>query len=270
MMGLVGLPISIALYWLVLRPKKNDPFPKGGLVKLAIAALISVALASLLSMPVSVLVSLVRSGALADLPGLLDKIRDDPEVVVGSMGGSIPAMTVWSIVDMFFSAALLEEGLKYLTCRIAIRKEGTIRTWMDAVIAFAFVGITFELIENIAFGAGSDILDAFLRALASAHFAFGVIMGYFYGKYLVSGKKRYNLLSFLVPLTYHALANGLIASMSFSKINYAAGVASSISYIAAAAVAVIVIIFWQKNGTLNVPVKQECCHSTGKDVRAHG
>ena len=50
---------------------------------------------------------------------------------------------------------LMEEGLKYLTCRAAMRKKGMVRTWMDAVICFAFVGNTFELIENIAFGGGS-------------------------------------------------------------------------------------------------------------------
>ncbi|MBQ6560182.1 MAG: PrsW family intramembrane metalloprotease [Erysipelotrichaceae bacterium] len=260
LMGFVGLPISIALYWLMLRPKKNDPFPKGGLFRLIIAAAISVVLSSVLSLPISFLVSLIRSGALADIPGLIEMIEQDPEAFKGlvyNADGTAPTLTVRSIVDMFFSAGLLEEGLKYLTCRIAIRKKGMIRTWMDAVVAFAIVGITFELLENVAFGAGSDILSAFMRALASAHFAFGVIMGYFYGKSLVTGKKRYRLLSFFVPLIYHSVANGLIASMKLSKINYVIGVASSISFIVAAVLAVIVVLRWQKNRTLVIPVLQK-------------
>ena len=48
MLGFIGLPISIALYWLVLRPKRQSPFPKTGLIRLAIAAVISVALSTLL------------------------------------------------------------------------------------------------------------------------------------------------------------------------------------------------------------------------------
>ena len=258
LIGLVGLPISIALYWIVLRPKKDNPFPKGGLFRLLIAALISVVLSSILSLPISILVSLIRSGALADIPGLIEMIKDNPEAfgeLVNGTGGSNLAMTLRSIVDMFFSAALLEEGLKYLTCRAAIRKKGMINTWMDAVIAFAIVGITFELLENIAFGAGSDILSAFMRALASAHFAFGVIMGYFYGKYLVTGKKRYHLLSFLVPLLYHSVANGLMTSMNLSRINYIIGVSFSISYIVAAAAAVILVLIWQKKKTLDIQIR---------------
>ena len=256
-MGFVGLPISIALYWVMLRPKKDAPFPRRGLLRLVIAAAVSVVLASVLSMPISVLVMLIRSGAIKDIPGLIEILQENPDAfreLVDSMGGSNLERTVRSIVDMFFSAALLEEGFKYLTCRIAIRKKGMIRTWMDAVISFAIVGITFELLENVAFGAGSDILNAFLRALASAHFAFGVIMGYFFGKYLVTGKKRYHLLSFFVPLIYHSIANGLMASMDLSRINYVLGAASSISFIVAAAAAVIIVVFWQKNKTLDVPV----------------
>ena len=258
MMGLVGLPISIALYWLVLRPKKDDPFPKRGLLRLVIAAVVSIILSSLLSMPVSILVSLIRSGALKDIPGLIEMIKNDPEAfqdLVSGTGGSNLAKTIRAVVDMLFSAALLEEGLKYITCRIAIRKKGMVRTWMDAVIVFAVVGITFELLENVAFGAGSDIVSAVLRALASAHFAFGVIMGYFYGKALVTGKKRYHLLSFLVPLVYHAVANGLMTSMDLSRTNYIIGVTFSISYIIAAVIAVIAVIRWQKNRTLDVPVQ---------------
>lgn len=92
----------------------------------------------------------------------------------------------------------MEEGLKFLTCRLAIRKEGMVRTWMDSVVAFAFVGITFEMIENVAFG-GAEILNVIVRALAPAHFVFGVIMGYFWGKYLVTGLKRYRVLPLWCP-----------------------------------------------------------------------
>ena len=35
-----------------------------------------------------------------------------------------------------------------------------IRTWMDCIIAFAFVGITFEMIENVAFGVNHDLPPA--------------------------------------------------------------------------------------------------------------
>ena len=161
--------------------------------------------------------------------------------------------TLWNMIDMFFAAGLLEEGLKFATCRIAIRKKGMVRTWMDSVVAFAVVGITFEMIENVAFG-GAEIANVILRALAPAHFVFGVIMGYFYGKYLVSGQKKYRLLSFVVPVVYHTITNGLMASMDLSRLNLVICAAASISHIVAGIVTVIVMIKWQKNRTLDVPV----------------
>lgn len=29
-MGFIGLPVTLFLLWLMLRPRKNDPLPKGG------------------------------------------------------------------------------------------------------------------------------------------------------------------------------------------------------------------------------------------------
>lgn len=72
---------------------------------------------------------------------------------------------------------------------------------------------------------------------------------------LMTGKKGYHLLSFLVPLLYHALANGLMTSMQLSKADYIIGVTFSISYIVAAVVAVIAVLYWQKKKALDVFVK---------------
>ena len=38
---IISLPISLLLLWLVLKPKKGDPFPKGGMMRLLIAGVIS-------------------------------------------------------------------------------------------------------------------------------------------------------------------------------------------------------------------------------------
>ena len=112
------------------------------------------------------------------------------------------------------------------------------------------------MIENVAFG-GSELLNVILRALSPAHFVFGVIMGYFWGKYLVSGKKRYRLLSLAVPVLYHTVTNGLMVSMELSKVNSVIGAAAAISHIAAGIVTVIVLILWQKRGTMNVPIPEK-------------
>ena len=141
-----------------------------------------------------------------------------------------------------------------MTCRTAIRKEGMIRTWMDCVVAFSVVGITFELIENIAFGMEGSLFDAVFRSLACAHFVFDTIMGYFYGKYRVTGQKKYCWLSLIVPVIYHTVTNAIMgagpAVMPVFLIN-----ATAVSHIVATVITVIVVIHWQRNKTLDIPVQ---------------
>ena len=132
-----------------------------------------------------------------------------------------------------------------------------IRTRMDAVAAFAIVGITFEMLENIAFGMEMDFINALGRSLACAHFIFGVIMGFFYGKYLETGLKKYRLLSIVVPVFYHALTNALMSSAQINKIFNILGTSAAISHILVTIVMVIIVLRWQKNRTLDVPVLQK-------------
>ena len=259
-MGFICLPVSLFLYWLMLRPKREGPFPKGGLIRLLLAGAVSVGLSIVLNLPFSAIVSVFRLGVLSDPGKWLSALQSDPaslsEMLRNASRDTRPTF-LWELISMFFTAGLLEEGLKFLTCRIAVRKEGMIRTRMDAVIAFAVVGITFELLENIVFGLNSDFLSALVRAVGSAHFVFGVIMGWFYGKYLVTGRKKDLWLSFTVPVVYHTVTNALMASMELSKVFNVLGSISGISHMVATVVTVILVIRWQKNRTLDVPVRQE-------------
>ncbi len=256
-MGFVCLPVSAFLYWLMLHYKTFDPFPKNGVTRLVIAGTVSAVLSALLSVPVNVLLLFLRLGPLQDPSVWHEAIRGGSETLAGLIGDlsaqvkpSFPSF----LIGMFFSAGLLEEGVKYLACRVAIRKKDMVRTWMDSVIAFAVVGITFEFLENIVFGTGSDLLGAVVRALGSAHFVFGVIMGWFYGKYLVTGQTLYHVLSLCVPVLCHTLINALMASMEMGGIFNALGVAAGMSQIVAVIVTVILVLRWQKRHTLDAPV----------------
>ncbi|MCR5095550.1 MAG: hypothetical protein K6A70_02280 [Erysipelotrichaceae bacterium] len=80
-------------------------------------------------------------------------------------------------------------------------------------------------------------------------------MGYFFGKYLYTGKKKYHFLSLFIPVTYHSLTNGFMAAVDANNIMDMLGTASSISFVAAGIITVIMVIRWQKNKTLDVPVE---------------
>lgn len=259
-MGFIGLPVTLFLLWLMLRTRKNDPLPKGGLIRLMIAAAVSVVVSIILTLPVSGIILFLRMGIFSDLEGWNHILHEGPEVfeeAVKNAFGRVQPSFFWNMVNMFLGAGLLEEGLKFLTCRMAVRKEGMIRTWMDSVAAFAIVGILFEFIENVAFGFEQDLVSALVRSLSPAHFVFGVIMGFFYGKYLVTGQKRYCLLSLGLPVIYHTLTNTLVVSMHMNEILRYLGIGSGISYLFTASIAVLIILRWQKNKTLDIPVQQK-------------
>lgn len=259
-MGFIGLPVTIFLLWLMLRPRRNNPLPRGGLIRLVIAAAVSVVVSIILTLPTSGITLFLRMGIFSDLDGWIQNLHEGPEVfeeAVKNAVSSIQPSFFWNFINMFISSGLLEEGLKFLTCRIAVRKEGMICTWMDSVAAFAIVGIVFEFIENVAFGFEQDLVSALIRALSPAHFVFGVIMGFFYGKYLVTGQKRYCWMTLGIPVIYHTLINTLVVSMHMNDVLHYLGIGAGISYLFAASITVLIILRWQKNKTLDIPVQQK-------------
>ena len=73
---IISLPVSILLLWLVLKPKKNDPFPKGGLARLVIAGLLCTFVAGILSQVFSLILVAIRIGP-ANLTEVINKLRSD-------------------------------------------------------------------------------------------------------------------------------------------------------------------------------------------------
>lgn len=99
------------------------------------------------------------------------------------------------------TAALIEEILKYLFFRLAIRKNREVVCWLDAIIAAVAVSVGFTLLEDLTYlfdGGGSII-----RAVIPAHLLFQIFMGYYYGKARVTKKAVYDVLSLVVPILWH-------------------------------------------------------------------
>ena len=101
------------------------------------------------------------------------------------------------------TAALIEEVLKYLMFRLAVRSSREVVCWLDAIIAAIAVGVGFTLLEDITylFDGGGTIL----RAVFPMHLLFQAVMGYYYGKARVTGQARYDVLSLAVPILLHTL-----------------------------------------------------------------
>lgn len=229
-MGFISLPVIIFLYWLMLHYKKDAPFPKWGVLLLMLAGAVSALLAALLYNPLISVASLIYGTESAK-----------------------PSFQ-WNLLSMFLTAGLIEEGLKYLSCRIAISKKGMTNTWMDCVIAFATAGITFQLIENMSYGMSSGPAGAIARAVAPGHFVFGVIMGYYYGKFRVSGQKKHLVLCYAVPVVIHTIFDVFLQSADLGKAYLYMAAAAALIFFATAVITVVKVIHWQKNNALDIPV----------------
>ena len=108
------------------------------------------------------------------------------------------------------TAAIPEELAKYLMFRLALRKNGEVRTWLDAVLAAVIVAVGFTLLEDATylFGGGS-----ILRAFVPAHLLFQTIMGYYFGKARVTKQVKYDVLSLVLPILAHTVFDMFIIAV---------------------------------------------------------
>lgn len=139
------------------------------------------------------------------LPGMVFSLERD------SFFGLNPILS--GFLTALITAALLEETVKYIFFRLAIRKCDEVVCWLDVIIAAISVSIGFTLLEDLTYlfdGSGT-----ILRALLPGHLLFQAIMGYYYGKARVTKQLRYDVLSLAVPILAHTLFDMfLIANLS--------------------------------------------------------
>ena len=111
----------------------------------------------------------------------------------------------------FITAALIEEAVKYIMFRLAIRKNRQVVCWLDVIIAAVAVGVGFTLLEDVTYlfdGAGT-----ILRAILPGHLLFQGLMGYYYGKARVTKQFKYHVLSLAVPILVHTLFDMFIIGL---------------------------------------------------------
>ena len=186
---------------------------------------------------------MIRVIALAVLPAFIliyytyqqDKLQREPVKnlikaffygwgsVFASFAVSLPAMGLGLFPDQiaslgdafrtaFFGAAIPEETAKLLLLWLFLRKCKDFDERMDGIVYAVCVGMGFAAFENIEylFAAGSDWVTTGLgRSLTAipGHFAFAVIMGYYYSLNHFDGYRApgANIKMWLYPVLAHGL-----------------------------------------------------------------
>lgn len=143
-------------------------------------------------------------------------------------GGGEPTSLFGTTMQAFFVAALPEEGFKLLALWLVLRNNPFFDEHYDGIVYAVCVGLGFAAVENVFYviGAEGDWLGvATARALLAVpgHYAFAVLMGYYYSVYhFVDRSPRIKASILLVPVVCHGTYDALALSGSVNE--YAGGI----------------------------------------------
>jgi len=123
-----------------------------------------------------------------------------------------------SFAASFLSAAVVEEGLKFLILYFVVYRLREFNEPMDAIVYGVCASLGFAALENIYYVSNASTWDVNpIRMLIersiyplAAHGICGVMMGYFFMKHVFFHKSKSLFLSFLIPYFLHGFYNYFI------------------------------------------------------------
>ena len=124
--------------------------------------------------------------------------------------------------DAFFVAALPEEGFKLLALWLVLRKNPSFDEHFDGIVYSVCVGLGFATIENIFYvvGDGNWASVGIARAIFSVpgHYAFAVLMGYYYAQHHFVKRSFLNGINILaVPVIAHGVYDAIVMNIGISE-----------------------------------------------------
>ena len=132
--------------------------------------------------------------------------------------GGKPTSFLGTTAMAFFVAALPEETFKLLVLWMVLRKNPYFDEHFDGIVYAVCVGLGFAAFENIGYVLGEEenwAAVAIARSLLAVpgHYAFAVLMGYYYSVYhFVDHSPKVGACVLLVPVVAHGIYDALAMS----------------------------------------------------------
>ena len=122
-----------------------------------------------------------------------------------------------SIADAFLVAAIPEEVFKFIALYILVRKNPYFDEHIDGIVYAVFVGLGFAALENVFYLFDDEdwVSTAVGRSLLSVpgHYAFAVLMGYYYSLYhFVEHSLKNAVCVLFAPILAHGIYDSLAMS----------------------------------------------------------
>ena len=132
-------------------------------------------------------------------------------------GDAVPATLLAVTTEAFVEAALVEETFKLIALWLVLRKNPYFDEHFDGIVYAVCVGLGFAAIENVLYVVGSEDwgIVAIMHALLAVpgHYAFAVLMGYYYALYHFVDRSVKNAIAvLLVPVMAHGIYDLLCMS----------------------------------------------------------
>lgn len=150
-------------------------------------------------------------------------------IVTTLFNNGLPHNFVGSTTMAFLGAAIPEEAVKLFALWMVLRKNPFFDEHFDGIVYAVCVGLGFAAVENVKYVFTSEEAWAFTaiaRALLAVpgHYAFAVLMGYFYSVYhFVDDSPKTAVCILLVPVLAHGIYDAL--AMSGIVNEYVGGIA---------------------------------------------
>ncbi len=99
-------------------------------------------------------------------------------------------------IYIFIVLAFAEELVKFLCLKKLLKKQDYEYTWADVAAFMVIIGTGFGLMEDIPYAIGASPGIMLVRGITMGHVGYGFLMGWFYGKYLYTGKKQFGVITY--------------------------------------------------------------------------
>ena len=129
-----------------------------------------------------------------------------------------PTNLLGTTTEAFVVAALPEETFKLLALWLLLRKNPYFDEHFDGIVYAVCVGLGFAAVENVFYVLGEEenwVGVAIARSLLSVpgHYAFAILMGYYYSIYhFVNRSRRVAVCILLVPVVAHGIYDAIAMS----------------------------------------------------------
>ncbi|MBR2067436.1 MAG: PrsW family intramembrane metalloprotease [Solobacterium sp.] len=105
----------------------------------------------------------------------------------------------------FIVLAFAEELVKYILFKKVLKRRNYTCSWADITAFMVIIGTAFGLIEDIPYAIGASPMVMIVRGITMGHVGYGFLMGYYYGKKLYTGNRKYGIMAFMIPFLLHGL-----------------------------------------------------------------